>query len=316
MDTLNAARTHPAHARLAHKCPEAVLDYYARQSAFSTPGRHAALFDALPSDPADIARIVQGLLIYEHVTEPFYGCPITTERRAESHIRPVEAIVDRLLALDGQPLSVARPPERRLVGICRHFMLLAVAIFRHHGIPARGRGGFGAYFNPGKYEDHWVCEYWKADEGRWALLDAQFDAIFIRNLAIGHGIHDVPRDRFLTAPDAWRLCRAGALDPELFGIEFSQMRGLWFIAGNMTRDLATLNGCEILPWDVWGAQPAIDARLSNDQLVFFDEVARLTANPDANFDAMRRRFADDAGLALPRSVFNALRQRQEQVFEV
>lgn len=307
---------HPAQTIPAHECPEAVLDYYARQSAFSTPGRHAALFDTLPSDPAGIARVVQGLLIYEHVTEPFYGCPITPERRAESHIRPVEAIVDRLLELDGRPLSVARPPERRLVGICRHFMLLAVAIFRHHGIPARGRGGFGAYFNPGKYEDHWVCEYWRADEGRWALLDAQFDAIFIRNLAIGHDVHDVPRDRFLAAPDAWRLCRDGRLDPNLFGIEFERMRGLWFVAGNMTRDLATLNGCEILPWDVWGAQPAIDARLSDAELAFFDGVARLTADPDANFDAMRRRFADDAGLALPRSVFNASRQRQERVLEV
>ena len=294
--------------------PQRVLDHYATHSPFSTPGRHTALFDALPSDPVGIARTVQGLLIYEHVAEPFYGYAIPEARRAESHIRPLETIIDALLALDDHPLHIGRQPEKRLVGICRHFMLLSLAIFRHHGVPARGRGGFGAYFNPGKFEDHWVCEYWKADEGRWALLDSQFDDVFGRNLAISHDVYDVPREQFLTASDAWRRCRTGELDPNLFGIEFSQLRGLWFVAGSLIRDLAALNGCEVLPWDVWGAQPAPDAILSVEELDFFDEIALLTADPDANFGALRLRFAEDARVRLPETVFNALRQSEERVF--
>ena len=146
----------PGYAR---RTPQYVLDYYVHQSRFSTPGRHTALLDDLPADPAGVARTIQGLLMYEHVAEPFYGCLLPEARRAESHIRPVERIIDALLALDERPFDVSRPPEWRLVGICRHYMLLAIAIFRHHGVPARGRGGFGAYFNPGKFEDHWVCEY-------------------------------------------------------------------------------------------------------------------------------------------------------------
>ena len=292
-----------------------VLDYYATQSDFSTPGRHAALFDTLPSDPAGIAQIIQGLVIYEHVTRPFYGYALPDERRAESHIRPLEQMLDAILSLDDRPLDVARPPEKRLVGICRHYMLLAVAMFRHHGIPARGRGGFGGYFNPGNFEDHWVCEYWKVDESRWALLDPQFDEVFIRNLSIDHDICDVPRDRFLTSPDAWQRCRSGELDPATFGIEFWRLRGLWFVAGSLLRDLATLNGSEILPWDVWGAQHAIEADLPADERAFLDEVALLTSDPDRNFDALRRRFAEDEHLRLPATVFNALRQREEPVFE-
>lgn len=291
-----------------------LLEHYANHSAFSAPGRHAALFDTLPSDPAGVARTVQGLLIYEHVTEPFYGYALPEARRDESHIRPMEKILDALLALDDRRLSVARPPEKRLVGICRHFMLLSLAILRHHGVPARGRGGFGAYFDPETFEDHWACEYWRAGEGRWALLDSQFDEVFIRNLSIGHDIHDVPRDRFLTAPAAWRKCRDGELNPDLFGIEFSGLRGLWFIAGSLIRDLATLNGCEILPWDVWGAQPPVDAKLSDAELAFFDEIALMTSDPDANFDALRRRFSGDPRLRLPDTVFNALRQREERIF--
>jgi hypothetical protein len=205
--------------------------------------------------------------------------------------------------------------KKRLVGICRHFMLLSLVIFRHHGVPARGRGGFGAYFNPGKFEDHWVCEYWKADQARWALLDSQFDDVFVRNLGIRHNVHDVPRDQFLTASDAWRRCRAGELNPELFGIEFSQLRGLWFIAGSLIRDLATLNKCEILPWDVWGAQPMPCATLSDGELALFDDIAFLTANPDANFDVIRQRYLEDERVRLPEMVFNALRRREERVIK-
>lgn len=87
-----------------------VLDDYTSQSTFSTPGRQAMRLDALPFDPGGVARTVQGLLIYEHVAEPFYWCPIPEGRRAESHLRSVETIIDALMALDRQPLNIARSP--------------------------------------------------------------------------------------------------------------------------------------------------------------------------------------------------------------
>ncbi|MBK8331835.1 MAG: hypothetical protein IPL07_05490 [Acidimicrobiaceae bacterium] len=37
------------------------------------------------------------------------------------------------------------------------------------------RCGFGAYFVPGFYEDHWVAEYWDPEERRWTMVDAQLD---------------------------------------------------------------------------------------------------------------------------------------------
>jgi hypothetical protein len=136
------ATVFPTPSNHAQETYRRLREEYAIHSAFSTPGRHAALFDTLPSDAAGVARTVQGSLIYEHVAEPFYGYPLPVTRRAESHIRRVEQILDTLLALDNRPLSEPRPPEKRLVGICHHFMLLAIAIFRHHSVPARGRGGF------------------------------------------------------------------------------------------------------------------------------------------------------------------------------
>jgi hypothetical protein len=74
-------------------------------------------------------------------------------------------------------------------------------------------------------------------------------------------------------------------------------------------------GDEVLPWDVWGAQPAEAVELSQAELAFFDEIALLTADPDANFDALQRRFAEDGRLRLPDVVFDALRRREERVFD-
>ena len=59
----------------------------------------------------------------------------------------------------------------------------------------------------------------------------------------------MPRDHFLVAGDAWRLCRAGKADPAAFGV--LDMHGLWFVASNVIRDVAALNNREMLPWDCW-----------------------------------------------------------------
>ena len=235
-----------------------------------------------------------------------------TMRGNEIHIRPVEKILDQILTLDDQPLTVARPVDKRLASRCHHFMLLLVAILRHKRIPARARCGFGAYFNPGYFEDHWVCEYWNANEERWVLVDPQFDAVWREKLNIKHDICDVPRDQFLVAAEAWEQCRKDEADPAKFGIYFTGMRGLWYIAGNLVRDLAALNKMETLPWDVWGAMPGLDEKLKEDQLVFFDRLAALTREPDASFDELRQLYEDDR-LCVPEKVFNSLLQRTEVV---
>lgn len=67
--------------------------------------------------------------------------------------------------------------EKHLVGVCRHSNVLLAAMLRTQGVPARARCGFAGYFTPGKFEDHWVCEYWDAAEKRWILVDAQIDAL-------------------------------------------------------------------------------------------------------------------------------------------
>ena len=67
------------------------FDRYSRPLAMSDPGRHAALFDRLPSDAGALAKVVQGLLIHQHIA-PAYGVTLSRDQRAQSHIRAVEKI--------------------------------------------------------------------------------------------------------------------------------------------------------------------------------------------------------------------------------
>jgi hypothetical protein len=290
-----------------------ILDFYSHASAMTSVDGHRSRFDALPRDVAALARIAQGLAVHEYVASPFYGFTVPEKRKKESHLRRLAQMVDSLLAIDPRPLSVARPVEKRLVGVCHHFALFLVAALRAKGIPARARCGFGAYFNPPWFEDHWVCEYWNADERRWVLADPQFDEVWRKQLKIAHDVLDVPRDQFLIAGDAWARCRAGEVDPSKFGIFQGDLRGLWFVAGDLVRDLAALSKMEMLPWDVWGAMPRPGEALERDQLAFFDRIAALTRTPEASFDELRKLYEGDDRLRVPSTVFNGVLNRAEAV---
>jgi hypothetical protein len=287
---------------------QAILDFYSRPATMTAAGGCAPLIEGLPREAPALAEVVQGLLLHEHLAGPAYGVTLSDARRAESHLRSVERMLERL-GQDDRPLSVARPIEERLVGTCRNFTVLLVALLRAGGVPARARCGFGAYFAPGRFVDHWVAEYWHGQEARWARVDAQLDGPQRELLQVDFNVLDVPHDRFLIAGDAWAQCRAGEANPDLFGIH--DMYGYWFIAGNVVRDLAALNNMELLPWDDWGAMPGPDEPLSAEQLAFFDELAALTRAPDASWAELRARYEGDERLRVPATVFNAVLNRAE-----
>jgi len=180
-----------------------------------------------------------------------------------------------------------------------------VALLRSQGTAARARCGFGCYFEKGKGYDHWVAEYWNEGEKRWVLVDAQVDDRQRKMFGVTLDTLDVPRDQFLVAGDAWRLCRSGKQDARNFGI--LDMWGYWFIASNIVRDIAALNNREMLPWDVWGVMKRDDAELD---FALFDGLAGLTHEPDRHFDELRTLFADPR-FAVPRTVFNAVLNRPE-----
>ncbi len=291
---------------------EQLLAYYRQPATMTSVGRHAALLEALPGDVGELAAVAQGLLIHEHIA-PNYGVTLSDERRASVHVRPVDRLLDLIVAEDDAPLSTARPPERRLPGNCRHFSVLMVAFLRAQGVPARARCGFGAYFSDGYFEDHWVCEYWNAEQQRWILVDAQIDQTQRGMFEVDFDLLDVPRDRFVVAGDAWARCRAGDGDPERYGLSFLKEGGYWWIAGNQMRDVAALNNLELLPWDVWGAMPELNEVIDDDRAALFDRLAAFTVVPDAAFDELSALYRQDERISVRGTVRNELLDRDEEV---
>ncbi|MBV8795161.1 MAG: transglutaminase domain-containing protein [Hyphomicrobiales bacterium] len=287
-----------------------VLAFYASHSPMTDPGKMGALIEPLPNDVAALARIIQGVGIYDVVARDFYGFEPPKDRLAEIHLRSIAERLARIMELDDRPLHNARDSDRRALQRCNSFALLLVAMLRAKGAPARSRCGFAAYFNPPNFEDHWVCEYWDAQDRRWRLADPQIDDVWRTRLNIRFDTLDLPRAQFLSAGEAWRRCRSGEADERRFGISFAGLRGLWFVAGSLVRDVAALNKMEMAPWDVWGAQPGQEGEFD---FAYFDDLAALTRNPDDAFAQLRQRYEDDIDLRVPPKVFNALNQRHEAI---
>lgn len=262
--------------------------------------------DDLPRGPAALAGVVQGLLIHEHLAST-YGVTLRPEQHEQAHLRSVGDMLAGVAARDPSPLTSPRSAARRQVGVCSHFSLMHATMLRAQGIEARARCGFGAYFEKGKFVDHWVTEYWNTDAKRWVLVDSQMDPHLRDLFKLDFDPLDVPHDRFLVAGKAWQLCRAAKLDPRQFGV--MDMWGAWFIASNVIRDIASLNGRVMLPWDVWGAMTEHESEID---LALIDRLAGLSADPDADPAALRAAYADPR-VAVPGNVFNAVLKRVDAV---
>jgi hypothetical protein len=135
--------------------------------------------------------------------------------------------LEAILRDDDRPLDIPRSPDRRLLGTCRDYALLICAVIRNHGHAARVRCGFATYLGGAPFEDHRLCEAWNAEDSRWRGVDAKLDRVLRAALNIGFEPWDVPVEAYLTAHEAWRVCRASDREHRDFG--HGEARGLWFL---------------------------------------------------------------------------------------
>ncbi len=270
-----------------------LLNYYAQPGPLTDPQTYASWLNDLPTDISSLVKIVQGVMVHIFWAER-YGLNLSDERKQEVNLRSISKMLARLVELDDRPLTAPREPAMKLVGNCRDHSTLLCAILRRQGVPARARCGFGAYFLPNHYEDHWVCEYWNAAQRRWMLVDAQLDQVQRDILNIQFDTLDVPRDQFIIGGRAWQMIRAATADPDNFGI--FEWHGQWFVQDNLVRDFLSLNKIELLPWDSWGLMAGPEDNVATTDLVLLDRIAALTIEPDAAFDDLRALYAGDPRL--------------------
>jgi len=267
-----------------------VLEYYRQVASVTDPGKYARRLVDLPDDIPTLCRVVQGLVIHDMwVTQ--YGIELVTDRLRELRLYYVERIIARAFELDDRPLDQPRSPDKRVIGCCRDFSVLLCSILRVKGIPARARCGFGAYFGPG-FCDHWICEYWHDGQRRWVAVDAQLDSLQQDCLKTDFDVHDLPDGKLIVGGRAWQMCRDEGVDPALFGIG-EDCRGLWFVRGNLLRDMASLNKEETVPylvgrpWEPWEMVAKDDQAMTERELELLDYVASITQGGNRAFDEIR-----------------------------
>lgn len=278
------------------------LEYYACQGQISDPGPYAARLAELPADIPGLVRAVQGLMVHLHWAEN-YGLVLNKMRKTEANLRTMRDRLGKIVALSSRPLDEPRALEQKTVGTCRDYALFLAAVFRHRGIPARARCGFGTYFTKGRFEDHWICEVWRADEDRWQLVDGQLDDLQIKTLKVSFNTLDLPVTKFVTGPQAWQRCRARRVDPNRFGI--FRMKGLDFVKGNMLRDFLALNKVEILPWDNFGPIGKSFTKMDKSELAQMDRLAAVGSGEARDFVLQQAAFLSNRDSLLPSYFFNS-----------
>ena len=270
------------------------MEYYRSPTAMTALPAHSLLSD-LPKGPGPLRSVVQGLVLHREWAAA-YGVEAGAVRVDEQNLRSAAEVLGRAFELSAEPVTAARDPADRVVGICWHFAVLYAALLRAQGSAVRVRCGFAGYFDAAKWYDHWITERW--DGERWVRDDPQIDAAQAEALSLGFDPHDQPPGRFLTAGEAWRAARAGEVDAERFGIH--DMWGMGLLAGNVIKDFACLNKVELLPWDSWGMIRDPYRPPPRAHLAVLDEIAQLAAGDD--LAEIRGRFERDKRVRVPREI--------------
>ena len=258
---------------------------YAGHTDFSDPGEHRALLAEVPTDTAALHEVVTNTILHYRADRT----PATPQQLADIDDRWITTICSAAVERRPGPLAQPREDQDKVGGCCRDHTLLAVAILREHGIPARSRIGFAGYFTPGFHHDHVVVERW--DDGRWVRFDPELPATGADGRA-----HDLPTglgSPFETAAQVWHAHRAGQLEPKdlsTYGVGpgMTMLSGPGFTQGYVFLELAHLMGSELLLWDDWFPQadqmpppePDVPMPTIDSLLDLTDEIADLLIKYD------------------------------------
>ncbi|MBT5433885.1 MAG: transglutaminase-like domain-containing protein [Alphaproteobacteria bacterium] len=273
---------------------------YLDHTPVSDPGAFSGLLDQLEPDIKTLPEAVARLMCHPTVAAS-RGIELAPEQASDRHTRSISRLLDCLASRDPAPLGEPRDLFCRFGGTCRDHAMLGIACLRHHGIPARMRGGFARYFSDGFWDDHWVAEVWQDDTCK--LVDMQLGHEAVAHYAVAFDPWDVPR---------------GEVDTARLGVELLEITGTWFAAGSVVRDAASLAGVELLPWDYWGdaVDFGSDAVLLGECSADLDAMAELLGGTSATHARARDTLESHAWIGMPRAVVSYQDDGEPLVVEI
>jgi hypothetical protein len=287
------------------------LKYYLEFSTYTYPGLYLEkLKNNLPNDVAEIGLLVRKNII--HRTTLAAGNTGTNSdlrfgdmqkvpwyRQPEDDVLvTAAAMLAELYRRDERGFVSDRAEKDKLVLTCRFVAILIAAILKSKNIPARVRSGNAAYFDMGDLgdvsTDHWINQYWNAQENRWITIDVDGSL----SLKDSFDPYNIPEDKFDFPADAWLNIRAKKDDPKHFynaKHEYGAIVVLW----SLFYDFHSLMNNEIiyLHMPKYGTYEEF-AKLTESKLKKIDELAILMQKPDINFDRLTEIFENDKDFRL------------------
>ena len=270
-------------------------EYYQHDGPMTALAAHAAEFRALPRDLAPLCEVVQGVSdSSRHRALALRPHPHRSAARRRPHPGPMAQMLSRIHALDARPLTDARDvvssPAQRMPPFLAHAApdpaptrecpRVRDAASARTSRPASSRTiGSASIGTPPRSAGSWWTRSSTRSSAKPSILTS---------------IRPTPRATSSSSPATpWQMCRTWRRRPRRIRPHPYPPEGLWFVAGNILRDLASLNKMEMLPWDVGERWRWATRRSTDEKKALLDRVAALTLAGDDAFAAMRAAYESD-----------------------
>lgn len=276
-----------------------VLEFYKKVSIYTNYGLYKDYFKKLPDDLKELTKLINDQYIHRIVLYRSYlndeklkkEYPWYRYRLHDDILITVPAITSELFRLDDRGFTHLRDNKNKVVITCRYASILLASILKAKGYSARVRSGFGKYFQPDQYVDHWLVEYYDENKNKWILVDAdKIECSMFKN----YNNIDVNRSYYFTAAEAWLDVRSGKEDINKF-VHGGRIKGLDMLARSLFYDFHSLMNDEIsyLFFPNYIDDKREFFTLNIDELKELDDLASLMLDPDSNFDELRYLFNND-----------------------
>ena len=275
-----------------------ICEFYKKTSPFTELGLYRDFARNLPDDINELCILQRKQTIHpvgllnpatRMEKDGFWGdlsqVPLTRLNFEEDWFPNALSMFAELLRLNPE-YSVNRSAKDKIHITCRCQAIMLAATLKAKGIPARVRSGFAGYIKEdGEKRDHWITEWYDEKSGRWILTDADIHL----DSSINFDPNDLPREIYLTGPQAYLKLRRGELtDKQVSFASWPVTYGLAAAIRGLFYDFHCLMNQEI----IFLHQPEYvvfkDFNLSEEELKELDCLAELLSDPDRNFEKLRQ----------------------------
>lgn len=284
---------------------EKLCKHYLKTSVYTYVGAYKGFVLSLPDDIPSI-----GMLVCDQITHPsmyftesssyledtyfgkFSSYPKHRFKNEDELYITAVSMLAGILRFDETGFTKNRDVSKRITVSCRQASVLFSAILKAKGIPCRSRAGFMDFGDAGeRFLEHWVNEYWDFNENRWVLADV--DGYYEYEQRFGYSQFDLPRRKFVTAPEAWLYLRRNTLDKKLDVFSPNLLEG---VCEYLFMDFHALMNNEIF----YSYQPLYlrggIQGLSESELDELDYLAELLTDPDKNMEKIEELYMTDEKL--------------------